>query len=486
MRILYIDIDSLRADHLGCYGYHRQTSPNIDLLAADGVRFDNYYISDGPCLPSRTALWSGRCGFHTGVVNHGGTTADPIREGILRPHRDLFGRTSWMVALRQAGLHTATVSSFADRHAAWHWYAGYNEIYSPFRRGLERADEIAPIAVDWIRRNGYKENWFLHVTFWDPHTPYRTPLSYGNPFESDPLPAWLNEDLRQKFWESYGPHSAQEPHEWGDETFIYDYPRLPVQLDSMLNVKRWIDGYDTGIRYADDHVGQVLNALADTGVLDDTLIMVSADHGENQGELNIWGDHHTADMMTARVPLIVRMPGIASRVDIGLRYHYDWSATVIELSGGQVPDNWDGRPFTKEFKSGTDDGRPYVVMSHNTWTCQRAVRFDDYLCLRTYHDGYKDFPTLMLFNIKEDPHEQHNIAEAQPDIVNRALALLSDWQHEMMLTSVHDSDPMMTVLREGGPYYTRGQLSKYLGRLRATGRSHHADTLATRHPTEIT
>ena len=60
MRILFIDIDTLRPDHLGCYGYHRDTSPNIDRLAQDAVRFENNYVSDAPCLPSRTALWSGR------------------------------------------------------------------------------------------------------------------------------------------------------------------------------------------------------------------------------------------------------------------------------------------------------------------------------------------------------------------------------------------------------------------------------------------
>ena len=77
MRILYIDIDSLRPDHLGCYGYHRNTSSNIDALAREAVRFDNFYVPNAPCLPSRTALWSGRFGFHTGVVGHGGTTARP-------------------------------------------------------------------------------------------------------------------------------------------------------------------------------------------------------------------------------------------------------------------------------------------------------------------------------------------------------------------------------------------------------------------------
>ena len=83
MRILYIDIDSQRPDHLGCCSYHRQHLAQYppDCIAADGVRFDNYYVSDAPCLPSRTALWSGRFGIHNGVINHGGVAAEPFIEG---------------------------------------------------------------------------------------------------------------------------------------------------------------------------------------------------------------------------------------------------------------------------------------------------------------------------------------------------------------------------------------------------------------------
>ena len=121
MRILYVDIDTLRPDHLGCYGYHRNTSPNLDALAQDGVVFQNCYNTDAPCLPSRAALWSGRCGFHTGVVNHGGSAADPFPEGPTRGFRDVYDATSWMSALRRAGFYTVTVSPFGERHAAWHW-----------------------------------------------------------------------------------------------------------------------------------------------------------------------------------------------------------------------------------------------------------------------------------------------------------------------------------------------------------------------------
>ncbi len=487
MRILYIDIDTLRPDHLGCYGYHRNTSPNIDALAERAVRFDNCYVTDAPCLPSRAALWSGRCGFHTGVVGHGGTAADPFIEGPTRGFRDIFWATCWMTALRRAGFRTVTVSPFGERHGAWHWYAGFSEIYNPGKGGMEIADDVTPIALDWIRRNARDDNWFLHINYWDPHTPYRTPEAFGNPFQDDPLPDWLTEEVRQRSWEGFGPHSAQEPHGWGGETFYQNYPRIPAQLDSMEAVRRWIDGYDVGIRYADEHVGRILNALADEGVLDETIIMVSSDHGENQGELNVWGDHQTADHITSRVPLLVRWPGLTDepRVDRALHYHYDWAATLIELVGGQVPDNWDGRPFTAAFRQGREEGRPYLVVSQNAWSCQRSVRFDDYICLRTYHDGYKQLEPVMLFDLANDPHEQHDLAAERPDLVDRAMGMLAEWHHEMAATSRHNVDPMMTVLREGGPFHTRGELPAYLERLRATGRAHHAERLAARHPDEL-
>ena len=487
MRVLYVDIDSLRPDHLGCYGYHRNTSPNIDSLAREAVVFQNCYISDAPCLPSRTALWSGRSGFHTGVVNHGGVASEPFREGPNRGHRDLFDRTGWMALLRSLGMRTVTVSSFGERHSAWHWYAGFTEIYNPGKRGMDVADEVTPVAVDWLRRHAQSDNWFLHINYWDPHTPYRTPVEFGNPFEGEPLPSWLTEEVRQRCWEGYGPHSAQEPSGWGQEDFHLRYPRVPAQIDSMEAVRMWIDGYDVGVRYADEHVGRLLSVLDELRVLDETVVIIGADHGENLGELNVWGDHQTADQFTCRVPLIVRWPGLTSspRVDRALHYQYDWAATLVELLGGQVPDNWDGTSFAEAFRSGTEAGRPYLVISQNTWSCQRSVRFDNYICLRTYHDGYKQLQPLMLFDLSRDPHEEHDLSAEMPQIVDHAMGMLEQWYSEMAATSLHDVDPMMTVLREGGPYYTRGELPAYIERLRATGRAHHAQALAARHRAEL-
>jgi arylsulfatase A-like enzyme len=260
----------------------------------------------------------------------------------------------------------------------------------------------------------------------------------------------------------------------------------PLVLDSMDAVKRWIDGYDTGIRYADDHVGQIVKALSDLGVLDDTVIFLSSDHGETQGELNVWGDHQTADAITCRVPLLVRWPGLTNtpRVDKALHYHFDWAATLLELAGATVPSNWDGQPFTAAFREGREAGREFLVTSQMAWACQRGVRFGDYICLRTYHDGYKMLDPIMLYNLAEDPHELNNLAGERPEVVNQAMALLVDWQQQQAMTSLTGIDPMLTVLREGGPHHTRNELPAYLERLRATGRAHHAETLLKRHPAD--
>ncbi len=484
MRILYVDIDTQRADHLGCYGYPRETSPNIDRIAAQGVRFDRCYASDTPCLPSRTALLTGRFGIHNGVVGHGGSSADPFVEGAGRRFQSTLGATSFPGRLESLGLHTVTLSSFAQRHSAYHWYAGFREVRHTGKMGMENADEVAGLALDWLARNGAGDDWFLHVHFWDPHTPYRAPASYGDPFAGDPLPEWLTEEVRAQHWAGFGPHSAQESFGFAPTEAIRSlFPRQPQQMDGPDAVRAMFDGYDTGVRYADDHIGRILNQLADLGVLDDTAIMISGDHGETLGELNIYSDHQTADEFTARLPMILRFPGLEpGRVDRGFHYQFDVAATLVELCGGRPSSTWDARSFAKALKAGREDGREFLALGQGAWTCQRSVRWDDWICIRSYHDGLHGFPEVMLFNLKDDPHEQRDLAEKDPATTAAALARLDAWHAEMMRTATHPVDPMQGVLLEGGPFHVRGRLPEYLTRLRETGRAAWAESLLAAHP----
>ncbi len=483
MRFLMLDLDTLRADHLGCYGYHRDTSPNIDRIAAEGLRFENYYVTDAPCLPARSALTTGQFGIHNGVVNHGGTTADPMPEGPGRDFKQGLQSDGFFGTLRRAGLYTVSISPFGERHSAWQFYAGLNEMHNPAgRSGNERADEIEPTVLDWLDRNGARDNWFLHVNLWDSHTPYRAPEAYGNPFDGEPAPDWLTQEKIDRHREGFGTHSAADVLTYTNPRAWERFPRLPRDIRTVEDFTRWIDGYDTGIRYADDAIGRILDRLETLGVLDDTVILVTSDHGENQGELNIYGDHHTADQITSRVPMIVRWPGVtqAGTADRGLHYQIDLLATLAEMLGVEPSDRWDGTSYAAALAepNAEGSGREFLVLSQMAWSCQRSIRWDNdegsWVLIRTYHAGLKDFPDVMLFDVAADPHEETDLAEQCPEVVAAGMALLEQWHAEQMACSPSPVDPLQTVLREGGPYHTRDHLKRYCEHLRATGRAHHA------------
>lgn len=488
MRILFLDIDTLRPDHLGCYGYHRNTSPNIDAVAAEGVRFENYFCSDAPCLPSRAALWTGQFGIHTGLVGHGGTTADLRLEGPGRSFRDR--RYDYLPGvLRKAGFRTVTITPFAERHDAWWFYKQFNEMYNPAGQGgNESAEEITPTVLKWIEDNGERDNWFLHVNYWDPHTVYRAPAEFGNPFQDDPLPKWLTEEVLARHRKKVGPHGAREVSMWDDRTFK-QYPRQVGQIENMNDMRKMIDGYDCGIRYADEHCGKLFEALKNKGVFDDLVIIISSDHGECQGELGIYGEHATADQITMRIPMIIRWPGRAKagQVDEGLHLNLDLPATLAEMLDVEPSERWDGRSYAAALAGAADTGRDYLVLSQCCHVCQRSVRFGPWIYMRTYHDGFHLFPKEMLFNVVEDPHEQKNLAGERPDICREAVYRLSQWHDEMMLTMPqgHTVDPLWTVMAEGGPFHVRGMLPAYCERLKKTDRGHAVEELKRRHPREF-
>lgn len=478
MRLLYIDIDSLRPDHLGCYGYLRETSPNIDRLAAEGVRLEQCHTSDAPCLPSRTSLIRGQFGIHHGAVNHGGTRAQPFGEGVDRGFRPLWAKRTLPAVLREAGMRTASISSFPDRHGAWHFNAGFHETIDPGHRGHEIADSVTPAALDWLGRNATDDGWLLHVNFWDVHVPPRTPEAYGNPFADDPMPDWLTDEIVRHHWTRPGMRSARDPL-----TLLGSEPSQQVgPFDSLDAVRKLYDGYDTAVRYVDDQVGRLMDALAAAGVLDETLVIVSADHGECLGELNCYGGHCLADHATTRVPMVLRLPRAlrehAGHVDRRLHYSIDATATAVELCGGEVPDDWDGVSFAGALTAPTG-GREYLVVSQLAQSAQRSVRFEadgvQYMLIRTWDPACSDLPEILLFDVDSDPHELHDLTTGHPKLVERGLGLLEAWTREQLACSDH-GDPLETVLAEG-PEMVRGNLPRYLERLRTTARDTQADAI---------
>ncbi|WP_413240624.1 sulfatase [Paenibacillus sp. 1P07SE] len=215
------------------------------------------------------------------------------------------------------------------------------------------------------------------------------------------------------------------------------------------------------------------------------MIVITADHGENMGELGIYGEHGTADQGTCRIPMIVRWPGGAEGAVIqGLHYHIDFLPTLAEMLGTEPMNMWDGRSYAPAIQQGSECGREYLVLGQCAHVCQRSVRFGDWLYLRTYHDGYHLFPKEMLFHVKDDPHEQFDVALERRELCQEAVYYLNEWHDEMMSTMPFDTDPLWTVMKEGGPFHAKGHLPAYVKRLEATGRGEAAAELRRRHPYE--
>lgn len=500
MRILYIDIDTLRVDHLGCYGYSRNTSENIDAIAKEGVRFNDYYCSDAPCLPSRAAMMSGRFGIHTGCIGHGGVNAEMGWEGKERGMADFNGRYNLPAVMRRAGMKTASVSSFPDRHAAWWFNGGFDETYNVGKRGLEPGDDVYPIALDWLERNKERENWFLHVHLWDPHIPYRTPLEYGKPFENVPLPdAWMTDAILEGHKRGKpGAHSALEVNGYSPDKDI-SHPRQITQINTLEDFKSMIDEYDTGVWYADRCVGKLVSKLKEINAYEDTVIIVSSDHGECLGECGSYCEHGEADYITTHIPLIIKWPGCPKDAQSnGFHYNVDLLPTLMDLIGDIPPFKcnrvvgkpnpvaYDGESFADLVKNGGDGGREFLVVSQCAHVCQRSVRFDNWIYIRTYHDGYHLLAKDELFNVKDDPHETKNLAREYPEVCYHGAWYLEHWVADNMLSNIYsrDADPLWSVIAEGGPFHCRGYLKKYCEHLKETGRGELAERLKAEHPEE--
>lgn len=440
LKVLYLDIDSLRPDHLGCYGYGRPTAPHIDRLAAQGMRFDRCYTSDSPCMPSRAALFSGVPGIQNGVVTHG------PRGQVLYPHGPTLPG-----ALRAAGVRTGVVSTFGRHPSPW-FLVGWDEVHDPTGWGFQQVpgSAITERALGFIERHA-AEDFYLHVHFWDVHGWHDAPegcLAAVSAAGTGTLPALPTEEQVQSHQGMAAWHCA----------------RLAGVRDRS-DVEAMYDGYDAEIRYVDHHIGQILQRLEDLGILEDTLVLLSADHGQEFGEHGVYFEHGSVYEGTAHVPLIARYPRWirSGRADEGLIYQLDIASTVLEAFGVAVPKQWESRSLGPRLRGEATDARPYLVCGHGLYMAQRAVVQGPWKLVRTLHAGHWDVPPTELFAPLEDPWEQVNLAAEYPEVVRELEGRLLEWEYAH--PSPNGVDPMR-VNAALGPQGIVGGGARQLDRLR--------------------
>jgi len=315
MKVILLVIDTLRADHLGCYGYHRETSPNLDRLAKEGALFERAYPSDVPTQPSFTSMFTGQRGIHTGIVSHSET--ETLAENV--PYLAEI--------LDEHGVTTAAVSTL---YMMRRWFArGFKYYMNPvagIRRRLQQVDaeEINDMAFPWIDEHK-DEDFFIFVHYWDPHGLYLPPEPYRRLFyqgdESGPENNSLDVLRNQPVWPFTKRH-------------------LDAIGQNITDIEYVIAQYDGEIRYADDNVAMLLNHLEDSGILDETAIIFTSDHGESLGEHHFYFDHHEVYETTARVPLIARYPqeiAQGKRIDEIVQSTICLAPTILNLFGIDAP-----------------------------------------------------------------------------------------------------------------------------------------------------
>jgi arylsulfatase A-like enzyme len=397
------------------------------------------------------------------------------------PHGEL-ARTAPLLQMHlvRHGVETVSFSPFAERHEAPWFSIGWTEHHDHVRkRGQERADEVNRYLLPWLERHAADEDLFLHVHYWDIHSPYRTPEDRARVFDSEPAPDWPDEEtIRRHYGSVYGPRTARDLFTGYPDEDSSPVGYMPSHVASREDFVRLVNAYDATIRYTDEHVRQVLDVLKGAGVYDETVIVVTGDHGDSFGEGGQYMDHGLANEAVTRVPMIVRWPGVTKGTSTdALVYTLDLCPTLCELFGLPVPPGWDGRSFRPALEGGEFPGRPYVVIDHGIYTLQRAIRTRDWMLTRTLHPGLYPYEAeVELHDMRTDPHQTRDVAAEHADVVRDHLAMMDEWWYGN--AAAHQPDPLAAAVERGPFLYYDPE--RMVPRLRATGRGGFVDGLLDR------
>jgi len=335
--------------------------------------------------------------------------------------------------------------------------------------GQETADEVNSAVLPWLENHGKEDNYFLHINYWDVHRNYRMPKEWALRFKNDPAPEWPDAEDIKGHQANYSPFSASELFPWANPTSPVE--TMPDAIRSVNDLKKLVDNYDGALLYMDHCIGGVLSVLNDLGIMDDTAIIISADHGEALGEHGIYADHPYAGEAVHRIPLIVSWPGGESsgKQVSGLIYNLDSAPTLCELLDLPIPEGWDGISFASAIKGENWEGRNYLVWDHALYSCQRAVRTREWLFIKTYHPGLYPFEPVMLYDMQNDPHQTKNLVNEYPEIVEKMGHLMMEWLHVNLVGHGAKSDPMQYAIESGPWNYVK--LDFWLKRLKSEGRN---------------
>ncbi|NLF01498.1 MAG: sulfatase-like hydrolase/transferase [Anaerolineales bacterium] len=407
MKVILIDIDTLRADHLSCYGYRYPTSPHIDRLAEQGTLFEFFFAPNIPTQPAHTTIYSGQHAVTHGIAAH---SSDIMH---------LPAGTPWLTSLlKRAGVLTAAVDNLDDQKP---WFSpGYAEYYNPlpYALGMHSAKQVNDVALPWLQRHAH-EDFFLFLHPWDPHTPYEPPEPYRERFyegnRNDPAPAHPVSD-----W------AAQPAYPFFEE-------RMVTKLQPINDLDYIRALYDAEIASADEHIGVLMDALDELGIADETLVLLTSDHGEIMMDHIGYFDHAGLYEGNIRIPLIVRGPGVqAGRRLSGMAQHIDLAPTVLECFGQPVPAAMEGRGLWDALQGSDWAGYETIYLTEATWEAKWGIRTEEWKLIKTVSSGVHGVEGDELYHLTEDPDENRNLIESAPEVADQLDLQLVRWRDDML------------------------------------------------------
>jgi arylsulfatase A-like enzyme len=296
-------------------------------------------------------------------------------------------------------------------------------------------------AIPWIQAHA-NEPFFLFIHYWDAHWPYVPPERYRNCFYDGNDPVDPSNRSLEEFWKH--PIGAIAKDTW-----------LRTPQGSVTDANYVAALYDQEIRHLDDSVGELVGALNDFGLDDNTLVVMTGDHGESLTEHRIYFDHYGLYDCTLHVPLILRWPGKlpAGTTMQGTLELTDVAPTLLEAAGLPIPSGMDGHSIWPSLTAkGPEVRRDRVISLECTWQAKWSVRTDQYKLIVARQPDFLGNPMLELYDLAADPGEEQNIAETRPELAASLTEEFEGWLNDRMRTLGKTQDPV----REHGLSMTLG------------------------------
>ncbi len=402
LNIVLIGIDSLRADHMSAYGYHRLTTPHIDRFATQGVLFEKCYC---PHIPTT----SGYASMLTGMDCLGMEVVALRHKGGLTPKVQTLPEI-----LRQAGYDTTCIgfggnpaSRGFDRYLSYPSWGSWAEGRSP------KAGRLNEVAIPELERLAAGDKPFLlFLRHMDPHSPYLPPEPFDTMFcSSDPCDPGQN---------SIDPVLAFKPF----ATYFRSW--MPPGITDADWV---ISQYDGAVAYMDACIQRLFIRMEELGLAENTLVVLNADHGETLMEHDCYFDHHGLYEPTLHVPLILRLPGkLPAGVRVpGCTLHQDLVPTILPLLDIETGISFDGRSMLPLLQGSVAANYTEFYITECTWMRKHGWRTPQWKLIVALEPDFHFKPEIELYDLVADPGELTNVAAENPEVVACLRKRMEDW-----------------------------------------------------------